>query len=81
MSPSSIEQGESNGVSEAATRRALARVSDGKPLDQADAEILLQARGDDLSTLLSYAARERDAGLERRGGPGSSPIPRRCSSR
>ena len=51
-------------------RRALARASDGKPLDQADAEILLQARGDDLTALLGYAARTRDAGLAAAGRPG-----------
>jgi FO synthase len=70
MSASSIDQGESSGVSEAAMRRALARASDGKPLDQADAEILLQARGDDLTALLGYAARSRDAGLAAAGRPG-----------
>ncbi len=51
-------------------RRALARASNGKPLDQADAEILLQARGDDLTALLGYAARTRDAGLAAAGRPG-----------
>ena len=70
MSASSIDQGESSGVSEAATRGALARARDGEPLDQTEAEILLQARGDDLTTLLGYAARTRDAGLEAAGRPG-----------
>src|SRR3984957_1190096 len=70
MSASTIDQGESNGVSEAAMRAALARAGDGKPLDQADAEILLQARGDDLTALLGYAARTRDAGLAAAGRPG-----------
>ena len=51
-------------------RGALARARDGEPLDQTEAEILLQARGDDLTTLLGYAARTRDAGLEAAGRPG-----------
>jgi FO synthase len=70
MSASSIDQGESSGVSEAAMRRALARARDGKPLDATEAEILLHARGDDLTALLGYAARTRDAGLEAAGRPG-----------
>src|SRR6266700_3830289 len=70
MSASSIDQGESSGVSEAAVRRALAGVGDGKPLDQAEAEILLHARGGDLATLLGYAARTRDVGLAAAGRPG-----------
>src|SRR6201996_9331279 len=64
MSGSSIDLGENDGVSEAAMREALARAGDGKPLDQSQAEILLHARGDDLTTLLGYAQRIRDAGLE-----------------
>jgi len=64
MSASSIDQGESSGVSAAAMRRALARAGDGKPLDATEAEILLHARGDDLTALLGYAARTRDAGLK-----------------
>src|SRR6185437_4858274 len=55
---------------EAAMRRALARARDGKPLDATEAEILLHARGDDLTALLGYAARTRDAGLEAAGRPG-----------
>jgi len=51
-------------------RRALARARDGKPLDQAEAEVLLHARGDDLKTLLGYASRTRDAGLAAAGRPG-----------
>src|ERR1700748_2568446 len=70
MSASSIDQAENSGVSEAAMRRALARARDGKPLDQTEAEILLHARGDDLTALLGYAARTRDAGLEAAGRPG-----------
>src|SRR6202522_4151707 len=46
-----------------AMRRTLARARDGKSLDQDEATILLQARGEDLSTLLSSAGRTRDAGL------------------
>lgn len=53
-----------------ALRRALARARDGKSLDASEAEVLLHARGDDLETLLSYAARIRDAGLEAAGRPG-----------
>src|SRR6201996_2605268 len=70
MSGSSIDLGENDGVSEAAMREALARAGDGKPLDQSQAEILLHARGDDLTTLLGYAQRIRDAGLEAAGRPG-----------
>jgi FO synthase len=70
MSASSIDQGESNGVSEAAMRRALARAGGGEPLDQSAAEILLHARGGDLATLLRYARRTRDAGLEAANRPG-----------
>jgi len=44
-------------------RRTLARARDGKSLDQDEATILLQARGEDLTTLLNYASRTRDAGL------------------
>jgi FO synthase len=51
-------------------RRALARARDGKALDAAEAGVLLQARGDDLDQLLSYASRTRDAGLEAAGRPG-----------
>ena len=51
-------------------RRALARARDGKPLDQTEAAVLLHARGDDLRTLLGYARRTRDAGLEAAGRPG-----------
>ena len=54
----------------AALRRALARARDGKALDQGEAAVLLHARGDQLTELLGYASRARDAGLERRAGPG-----------
>jgi FO synthase len=53
-----------------AMRRALARARDGKPLDAAEATVLLHARGADLDTLLGYAGRTRDAGLEAAGRPG-----------
>ena len=48
--------------SDSALRRALARARDGKALDQAEAAILLHARGEQLTDLLSYASRARDAG-------------------
>ncbi|WP_300609455.1 bifunctional FO biosynthesis protein CofGH, partial [Trebonia sp.] len=51
-------------------RRALARARDGKPLDTGEATVLLRARGQALRTLLSYAGRTRDAGLEAAGRPG-----------
>ena len=52
-------------------RRALARARDGKPLDQAEAAILLHARGDDLTERCSATrARTRDAGLAAAGRPG-----------
>src|SRR6202451_2914460 len=70
MSASGIDQGGTSGVSEAGMRRALARARDGKALDQSEAEILLHARDDDLKTLLRYAARTRDAGLQAAGRPG-----------
>jgi FO synthase len=53
-----------------AVRRALARARDGKALDQGEAATLLHARGDQLTELLGYASRTRDAGLERAGRPG-----------
>jgi FO synthase len=58
------------GPSDSALRRALARARDGKALDQAEAVILLQARGEHLAQLLGYASRARDAGLEAAGRPG-----------
>ncbi|MDX6744623.1 bifunctional FO biosynthesis protein CofGH [Actinocorallia sp. A-T 12471] len=57
-------------VSESGLRRALARARDGKTLDQAEAAVLLHARGERLDELLSYAARTRDAGLRDAGRPG-----------
>jgi FO synthase len=56
-------------VTAAAMRRALARARDGKALDLDEATILLQARGEDLQTLLRYASRTRDAGLTAAGRP------------
>ena len=53
-----------------ALRRALARARDGKPLDRAEAVVLLHASGEQLTELLSYAARTRDAGLTAAGQPG-----------
>ena len=58
------------GVTSSALRRALARARDGKPLDLDEATVLLHARDDDLQTLLAYASRTRDAGLEAVGRPG-----------
>ncbi len=57
-------------MSDATMRRALAQAEDGKALDQAEAETLLQARGENLAALLGYAARTRDAGLAAAGRPG-----------
>ena len=62
--------GESSGVTASAMRRTLARARDGKPLDVAEATVLLHARGADLQTLLTYAGRTRDAGLEAAKRPG-----------
>jgi FO synthase len=53
-----------------ALRRALARARDGKPIDAGEAVILLHARGEQLTELLGYAARTRDAGLVAAGRPG-----------
>jgi FO synthase len=53
-----------------ALRRALARARDGKPLDHSEAVVLLSARGEQLTELLGYAARTRDAGLTAAGRPG-----------
>ncbi|MFC3817532.1 bifunctional FO biosynthesis protein CofGH [Planomonospora venezuelensis] len=52
-------------------RRALARARDGKTLDQAEATVLLHARGEALDTLLGHAGRVRDAGLQAAGRPGT----------
>jgi FO synthase len=58
------------GVTDSAMRRVLARARDGKTLDQTEAGIALQARGEHLDTLLGHAARVRDAGLAAAGRPG-----------
>jgi FO synthase len=70
MNASSIGRADNDGVTEAAMRRALARARDGKPLDLTEATVLMHARGDDLKTLLKYAGRTRDAGLEAASRPG-----------
>jgi FO synthase len=51
-------------------RRALARVERGAALDLAEATVLLEVRGDDLTALMAAAARVRDAGLVAAGRPG-----------
>jgi len=66
----SPQQPQQPGPSGSAMRRALARARDGKALDQGEAVTLLHARGDQLAELAGYAARARDAGLERAGRPG-----------
>ncbi|GAA2789732.1 bifunctional FO biosynthesis protein CofGH [Kitasatospora sp. CM 4170] len=53
-----------------AMRRALRRARDGVALDAAEAAVLLQARGEDLTDLCASAARVRDAGLAEAGRPG-----------
>ncbi len=57
------------GVTDSALRRVLARARDGKPLDRAEAEVALHARGEPLSALLGHAGRVRDAGLVAAGRP------------
>jgi FO synthase len=51
-------------------RRALKRARDGVALDTAEAAVLLQAKGSDLTDLTTTAARIRDAGLTSAGRPG-----------
>jgi FO synthase len=68
--PSIHEPGVTRPASSSAVRRALARARDGKTLDPAEAAVLLQARGDDLTALLGHAARVRDSGLAAAGRPG-----------
>jgi FO synthase len=53
-----------------ALRRALRRARDGATLDVTEAEVLLHARGDDLTDLCASAARVRDARLATAGRPG-----------
>jgi FO synthase len=50
--------------------RALARAEAGKLLDQAEATVLLQARGEALERLCAVAASVRDLGLNDAGRPG-----------
>jgi len=57
-------------VSDSATRRALRRAADGRPLDVDEATTLLSARGEALDQLLATAAGVRDAGLADAGRPG-----------
>src|SRR5258708_1436996 len=63
----SADQGQT--PSQSALRRALARARDGKVLDRAEAVVLLHARGEQLTELLGYAGRMRDAGLIAAGRP------------
>ncbi|MGW2417953.1 bifunctional FO biosynthesis protein CofGH [Streptomyces sp. NPDC001709] len=58
------------GPTENSMRRALKRARDGVALDVAEAAVLLQVRGEDLTGLAASAARVRDAGLEQAGRPG-----------
>jgi 2-iminoacetate synthase ThiH len=51
-------------------RRALRRVTDGRPLDVDEAATLLAARWEALDQLLAVAAAVRDAGLADAGRPG-----------
>jgi FO synthase len=51
-------------------RRALARASEGKALDAAEALVLLGARGTDLDALLGSSTRVRDAAMVAAGRPG-----------
>jgi FO synthase len=53
-----------------AIRRALRRASDGRPLDETEAAVLLGARGEQLDQLLAIAAGVRDAGLADAGRAG-----------
>src|SRR6476660_7765820 len=72
-----------------AVRRALARADAGKALDAAEAEVLLQVRGDDLEQLCTIAGRVRDAGLDAAGRPATVtysrkvfiPLTRLCQDR
>ncbi len=72
---------EAGEVTPSAMRRTLARARDGKALDRDEATVLLHARGEDLDTLLGYASRTRDAGLQRQAGRTSLLTPARSSSR
>jgi len=50
--------------------RAIARAAAAKPIDPAEAAVLLQARGSDLERVCQAAARTRDLGLRDAGRPG-----------
>ena len=65
MSASSIDQGESSGVSEAAMRRRWPRPETASRSTEPEAEVLLHASGDDLTALLGYAARTGTPGSRR----------------
>jgi FO synthase len=58
-------------VTDSSLRRALRRATDGVTLDATEAEVLLAARGPHLAALAEAAGRVRDAGLARRGRPGT----------
>ena len=51
-------------------RRSLARAHDGKSLDEAEALVLLDARGGDLESLFEVSTRVRDAAMVAAGRPG-----------
>jgi FO synthase len=53
-----------------AMRRALARAERGVSLDALEAEVLLEARGEDLTRLMEIASAVRDAGLKSAGRAG-----------
>ncbi len=57
-------------LTEAESRRAVARVVAGKPVDVNEVAALLAARGDNLDRLCDAAARIRDLGLADAGRPG-----------
>ncbi len=59
-----------NALTDNAMRRALARAHDGKALDEAEAMVLLGARGDDLEALFESSTRVRDAAMVAAGRPG-----------
>ncbi|MEV6649211.1 bifunctional FO biosynthesis protein CofGH [Streptomyces sp. NPDC051219] len=70
MTTTSAPQPQGTGPTTNAMRRALKRARDGVALDVAEAAVLLQARGHDLTDLCASAARVRDAGLEAAGRAG-----------
>ncbi len=59
-----------NALTDNAMRRALARARDGKALDEAEAMVLLGARGRDLDALFESSTRVRDAAMVAAGRPG-----------